>query len=105
MGITLLTEDKSHAPNALIYRFHYNDILHYNNMYSVCQMITYESLVGTEVGVLPLVVEIISSLPPIIIVDMVTGAAEDVFCAPLVSVVWSLFEAPPKVAPSPPKQS
>ena len=56
---------------------------------------------GAEDGVLPLGVATTSSLPPIIIVAMVTGAA-DVFCVPLVSVVWSLLEAPPKTAPSPP---
>ena len=55
-----------------------------------------------EDGVLPLGIATTSSLPPIIIFAMVTGAADDAVCVPLVSVVWSLFEAPPKTAPSPP---
>ena len=55
-------------------------------------------------GVLPLGVATTSSLPPNITVAMETEAAGAVFCAALVSVVWSLFEAPPKTAPSPPNK-
>ena len=55
-------------------------------------------------GVLPLGVVTISSLHPNIIVAMETEAAGVVFCAAMVSVVWSLFEAPPKTAPSPPNK-
>ena len=56
-------------------------------MYDVCWLITYESLVGGVDEVLPLGIATISSRPPIIIVAMVTGAVDDAFCAPLVSVV------------------